>query len=351
LIGEKVMKKLSIENKARAYDEALEKAKNYYSTTDSVADTELIELIFPELKESEDERMRKWLIDYLDNRVLNSPSGAEKEAVSKSIAWLEKQGKIVDYYEDRLDECACKYFNKGYKHALEKQGDANKEYWRGYREGKQEILDKYAELEKQGEQKLPIEKLPSEMKSIGESLGFTTQEECDRYNQMVSDLIMSDDDKGEHKSADKVAPKYNVGDWLVHNERKHIVKVVNRTPLVYKVVDTLGYHHTIINDAIENNYHLWTIKDAKDGDILSDRYSIVIFRGIGNEKWNDVIDYHIGLFTNSQHLVVQKSLSHWGNINEVTLHLATKEQRGTLMKAMTDEGYTFDFEKKELKKL
>ena len=38
------------------------------------------------------------------------------------------------------------------------------------------------------------------MRSIGESLGFTTQEECDRYNQMVTDLIMSDD-KGEQKPA------------------------------------------------------------------------------------------------------------------------------------------------------
>lgn len=34
-----------------------------------------------------------------------------------------------------------------------------------------------------------------EMKTIAESLGFTTQEECDEYNQMVSDLIMSDDNK------------------------------------------------------------------------------------------------------------------------------------------------------------
>jgi hypothetical protein len=30
---------------------------------------------------------------------------------------------------------------------------------------------------------------------------------------------------------------------------------------------------------------------------------------------------------------------------------ATKEQRDTLIKAMTDAGYTFDFEKKELKKI
>lgn len=58
--------------------------------------------------------------------------------------------------------------------------------------------------EKQGDQKLPIEKLLSETKTIEESLGFTTQEECDQYNQMVTDLIMADDDKGELKSAETV---------------------------------------------------------------------------------------------------------------------------------------------------
>ena len=62
----------------------------------------------------------------------------------------------------------------------------------------------------------------------------------------------------------KVKPKFEVGDWLVHNERKHIVKVVNHTPLDYEVVNILGYHHTITNTAIENNYHLWTIADAKE---------------------------------------------------------------------------------------
>ena len=106
-------------------------------------------------------------------RSLDTYNQFGKADIDKNIAWLEKQNSNVD--------------------------NANKEYWRGYREGKQEILDKYAELEKQGEQKLPIEKLPSEMKTIGESLGFTTQEECDEYNQIVSDCIMSDTDKSEQK--------------------------------------------------------------------------------------------------------------------------------------------------------
>ena len=34
----------------------------------------------------------------------------------------------------------------------------------------------------------------------------------------------------EQKPADKVEPKFKVGDWLVHNERKHIIKIVNQAP-------------------------------------------------------------------------------------------------------------------------
>lgn len=73
-------------------------------------------------------------------------------------------------------------------------------------EGAERIAKWIAFLEKQGGQKLPIEKLPSEMKTIGESLGFTTQEEYDKYNQMVSDSIMSD--------GNEIKPKFKVGDTI-----------------------------------------------------------------------------------------------------------------------------------------
>lgn len=73
-------------------------------------------------------------------------------------------------------------------------------------EGAEKIAKWIAFLEKQGGQKLPIEKLPSEMKTIGESLGFTTQEEYDKYNQMVSDSIMSD--------GNEIKPKFKVGDTI-----------------------------------------------------------------------------------------------------------------------------------------
>jgi hypothetical protein len=41
----------------------------------------------------------------------------------------------------------------------------------------------------------------------------------------------------------------------------------------------------------------------------------------------------------------------WGDTANCTYYPATKEQRDTLEKAMADAGYTFDFNKKELKKI
>lgn len=79
------------EQKAKAYDEALERAKNLYK--DAIDRREYIraklcEIIFPELKESEDERIRKWLIDWAKAVNWSEQFTVTKEQV---LAWLEKQ--------------------------------------------------------------------------------------------------------------------------------------------------------------------------------------------------------------------------------------------------------------------
>lgn len=118
---------MTTEEKAKAYDKAIERVRELLSCCmddrerrTKVYRVEDIESIFPELVESEDERIRNYLISFVE---VNSGFNLPPEDAEQMLAWLEKQGKIVDYYEDRLDECACKYFNKGYKHALEKQGE------------------------------------------------------------------------------------------------------------------------------------------------------------------------------------------------------------------------------------
>lgn len=81
---------MTIEEKAKAYDEALKRAK---AAIDIAADKELVKgvatTIFPELRESEDERIIKALETFI-----NQPEIADKitfEARIGWLAWLEKQ--------------------------------------------------------------------------------------------------------------------------------------------------------------------------------------------------------------------------------------------------------------------
>ena len=88
------MKELSIEEKAKAYDEAIEKAKYYQKENGSG----VISAIFPELAEPEDDRIRNEIIAFVIQSIHRgggTPIPEEKE--NKWIAWLEKQGEPKEY--------------------------------------------------------------------------------------------------------------------------------------------------------------------------------------------------------------------------------------------------------------
>lgn len=74
--------------KAKAYDKAIERAKKWQneSNIDKI-DNRIIEEIFPELKESEDEKIRKEIISILRNAYWTS----NKNRFNELVAWLEKQ--------------------------------------------------------------------------------------------------------------------------------------------------------------------------------------------------------------------------------------------------------------------
>ena len=78
------MKELSIKEKAKAYDEAIERAKKIYGNG-------IAEEIFLELKEDYDERIRKNCIHFLG---LQKQHHAGTEEIEECISWLEKQGEI-----------------------------------------------------------------------------------------------------------------------------------------------------------------------------------------------------------------------------------------------------------------
>ena len=84
------MKELSTEEKAQRYDEAIEKLRDFYRDYDTVS--RLIDVkeelanLFPELKESENERIRKEILDF----IRREGQHIDKLKWHKWIAWLEK---------------------------------------------------------------------------------------------------------------------------------------------------------------------------------------------------------------------------------------------------------------------
>lgn len=85
------------EEKAKAYDEAIERAKKLYGKG-------ITEEIFPELKESEDEKIRKEIISILRNAYWTS----NKNRFNELVAWFEKQ-RDKDKLIQELGEYKVKY--------------------------------------------------------------------------------------------------------------------------------------------------------------------------------------------------------------------------------------------------
>ena len=260
---------------AGRYEEALEKARKFFESNASPEQKSCLQNIFPELAESEDERIRKAIIKHFKvGTEYVSFSGFSKSEV---INWLEKQGEQKPSDEVEPIEWSGKINSRNVKGVLK------------------EMLDK------------------------------------------------------KLKSADKVGPKFKVGDFIVNYYCRG--RVVELTEDAYLLDTEQG-----IPFSCEHNVHLWTIQDAKDGDVLidksSDKECPFIFKetkpsNIKTECLNPltVLGY-CGIggagFTKG---------SGWGDTANCIYYPATKEQRNTLMKAMADAGYTFDFEKKELKKI
>jgi ribosomal protein L16 Arg81 hydroxylase len=88
------MKELSTEQKARAYDKAKYIMKKYIESGNAgVIAENTIKNAFPELKESEDEKMKKIISDILliDNDEIREILDANNVLMQDIDAWLEKQ--------------------------------------------------------------------------------------------------------------------------------------------------------------------------------------------------------------------------------------------------------------------
>jgi hypothetical protein len=133
-----------------------------------------------------------------------------------------------------------------------------------------------------------------------------------------------------------VEPKFKKGDWITNGTFTHyIVSIVDGFYYFYGG----GY---LDFGKIDGYYHLWTIEDAKDGDVLVDVYgNISIYEKCDDFDWMSYCSLgHNGGF---QHFKIEHE-------NEKT-YPATKEQRDLLFAKMREAGYQWDADKKELRKV
>ena len=126
------MKELSIEEKAKRYDEAIIRAKSLIGDTIiEESGQHIAEVIFPELKESEDERIRKALIELIQGLYNGCCTEEARKERDMFLAWLEKQGKnnmsiseaTKQELEDNLNKALEKETPESCNEFLEKQGE------------------------------------------------------------------------------------------------------------------------------------------------------------------------------------------------------------------------------------
>ena len=161
--------------------------------------------LFPELKESEDERIRKQIISFLKEFEHDHYRSLD---FSSWIAWLEKQGNA-----DKVKQ--------------------------------QQVIE------------IPFGAKDSELQEA-------TYYIPDGYHAEINgnEVIIK---KVEQKSIDKAEPKFKTGQWIVWQDKCY---KVNYNGCGYELVDQNGLSTSLEYGTIDENAHLWTIQDAKDGDVL-----------------------------------------------------------------------------------
>ena len=305
----------TIEEKAKAYDEKVSQAKEMLKDGAISQNTiDYIQRLFPELVESEDKKWRSWLIGHLEG-YKNTTTPQYSKACDEAIAWLEKQSEqnLPSVNERAWLYLVCDVLT--------------------WERGLGQYLDDPR-----------VQKLAKDL--------------CSEYAQKLYNFPTSSNssnignNKQESADKDKVEPKFHEGEWVI-NQIGYIRQILDIKNNCYYCDGNGKGYWTLPIEYADKYWRKWTINDAKDGDVLCCESGwTCIFKALNSDISFSSYCFmdNTGWFceTGSESHTLEKAFIKTYNGN---IHPATKEQRDTLEKAMADAGYTFDFEKKELKEL
>ena len=348
----------------KKYREALERMKSWARGEHPECFTEAqkaAEFIFPELKGSEGEKIRKSLLEYL--HTLPNHYAHNGVCASEWTAWLEKQVPVRLSHDDEIMiRQLTEYFTTG--KGLQNTNDTVVEW----------LADVKRKLEKQDEQKpdkieqkFKVKYANSEynvleIKEIAGVIYYGIEDEPNHIDYVKAENCYIISGYGikenssyypikpvvfsEQKLVDKVKPKFHEGEWIKHNKANFVFKINEVKANKYEFENSEGYNHSLPIKSVDERYHLWTIQDAKDGDVLSDETTIFIFKDLLSDgSVMSYCDYDANSGESDAFCPLPMNLT----CSKITP--ATKEQRDLLFSKMKEAGYEWDAEKKELKKI
>ena len=170
-------------------------------------------------------------------------------------------------------------------------------------------------------------------------------------------LYPSKEQRDWSKFAYKLEPKFKVGNWYQCTKSFYGKGVIFTKNTAYYCAqkgclqDEYGCHIAIVKD-LYDNFKLWTIQDAKDGDVLANDHHILILKELVYDWSSNGTPYSVkaycGIKPNGNFEIGKDNWCFCGTLH---IHPATKEQRDALMKSMNDAGYVWDEKKNELREL
>ena len=167
--------------------------------------------------------------------------------------------------------------------------------------------------------------------------GYTKKDIDDAYLKGICNTKHELEKQGEQESADKYEQKFHVGEWIVWQNKCY---KVNDNGCGYELIEQNGLSTSLEYGTVDKSAHLWTIQDAKDGDVLVHNSIIFIFIGIEN----GIVK---GICTELSDTILNFGEPEYDN----DYCPATKEQRDIIFTKMKEAGWEWNSEKKELKEI
>ena len=140
-------------------------------------------------------------------------------------------------------------------------------------------------------------------------------------------------------NSNKVEPKFKVGDWVTDG---HLHCKISEVLDDRYIVDTKFAKRSSITFEREHDYHLWTIADAKDGDVLATESPYYPSPFVAIYKEHDLNSFNSHCFVSKNGIFNKSDTGH----ATFLIHPASKKQRDLLFQKMKDAGYEWDAEKK-----